>query len=105
MSMFRIYVDGALFYHPNLSKLAVTQAQVSEDAESIDSLTLSAPYNHPYLDSIRPMASVIVCKKVFFVKHFSLKKALKFPVFIKGFSMLLAGIDYAFRRMRACSIR
>lgn len=63
MSMFRIYVDGALFYHPNLSKLAVTQAQVSEDAESIDSLTLSAPYNHPYLDSIRPMASVIVCKK------------------------------------------
>lgn len=63
MSMFRIYVDGALFYHPNLSKLAITQAQVSEDAESIDSLTLSAPYNHPYLDSIRPMASVIVCKK------------------------------------------
>ena len=28
MSMFRIYVDGALFYHPNLSKLAITQAQV-----------------------------------------------------------------------------
>ena len=59
MSMFRIYVDGALFYHPNLSKLAITQAQVSEDAESIDSLTLSAPYNHPYLDSIRPMEMCI----------------------------------------------
>ncbi|MCW6662779.1 phage tail protein [Aerococcaceae bacterium NML190073] len=63
MSIFRIYVDGSLFYHPNLSKLAITHAQVSEDAESIDSFTLSAPYNHPYLDTIRPMASVIVCKK------------------------------------------
>ena len=63
MRLFRIYVDGALFYHPQLSKLAVTQAQVQEDAENIDSLTLSAPYNHPYLDMIRPMSSVIVCKK------------------------------------------
>lgn len=63
MRLFRIYVDGALFYHPHLSKLAVTKAEVKEDAENIDSLTLSAPYNHPYLDTIRPMASVIVCKK------------------------------------------
>lgn len=63
MSIFRIYVDGALFYHPNLSKLAITQAKVSEDAESVDSLTLSAPYNHPYLHDIHPMSSVIVCKK------------------------------------------
>lgn len=63
MRLFRIYVDGALFYHPHLSKLAVTQAEVKEDAENIDSLTLSAPYNHPYIDVIRPMASVIVCKK------------------------------------------
>lgn len=57
MRLFRIYVDGALFYHPHLSKLAVTKAEVKEDAENIDSLTLSAPYNHPYLDTIRPMAS------------------------------------------------
>ena len=63
MRLFRIYVDGALFYHPQLSKLAVTEAKVEEDAENIDSLTLSAPYNHPYLHSIKPMASVIVCKK------------------------------------------
>ena len=63
MRQFRIYVDGSLFYHPSLSKLAITQAKVSEDAESIDCLTLSAPHNHPYLTSIRPMASVIVCKK------------------------------------------
>lgn len=63
MSIFRVYVDGALFYHPNLSKLAITQAQVSEDAANIDSLKLSAPFNHPYIDSIRPMASIIVCKK------------------------------------------
>ena len=63
MSFFRIYVDGSLFYHPNLSKLAITQAKVSEDAESIDCLTISAPYNHPYLDSVHPMASVIICKK------------------------------------------
>ena len=63
MRLFRIYVDGALFYHPHLSKLAVTKAEVKEDAENIDSLTLSAPYNHPYLAAIRPMASAIVCKK------------------------------------------
>lgn len=36
---------------------------MEEDAENIDSLTLSAPYNHPYLNAIKPMASVIVCKK------------------------------------------
>ena len=63
MRLFRIYVDGALCYHPQLSKLAVTEAKVEEDAENIDSLTLSAPYSHPYLSSIKPMASVIVCKK------------------------------------------
>ncbi len=63
MRLFRIYVDGALFYHPQLSKLAVTEAKVEEDAENIDSLTLSAPYNHPYLSSIIPLSSVIVCKK------------------------------------------
>lgn len=43
--------------------------------------------------------------ELFFVKHFSLKKASNFPVFIKGFSLLLAGTDQASRRMRACSIR
>ena len=41
MSLFRIYVDGVLFYHPSLSKLAITEAKVSEDTENIDSLTLS----------------------------------------------------------------
>lgn len=63
MRLFRIYVDGNLFYHPQLSSLAVTKAQVQEDAESIDSLTLSAPFNHPYLADIKPMSSVIVCKR------------------------------------------
>lgn len=63
MSSFRVYVDGEIFYHPNLSKLAITEAQVSEDAANIDSFKLSAPFNHPYIDSIIPMASVIVCKK------------------------------------------
>ena len=63
MRLFRIYVDGTLFYHPQLSRLAVTEAKVQEDAENIDSMTLSAPYNHPYLSSIKPMSSVIVCKK------------------------------------------
>ena len=48
MSLFRVYVDGSLFYHPQMSKLAITQAQIQEDAENIDSLTLSAPNNHPY---------------------------------------------------------
>ena len=63
MRLFRIYVDGNLFYHPQLSSLAVTKAQVQEDAESIDSLTLSAPFNHPYLADIKPMSSVIVCRR------------------------------------------
>lgn len=63
MRLFRIYVDGNLFYHPQLSSLAVTKAQVQEDAESVDSLTLSAPFNHPYLADIKPMSSVVVCKR------------------------------------------
>ena len=45
------------------SRLAITQAQVKEDAENIDSLILSAPYNHPYLKDMKPMSSEIVCKK------------------------------------------
>ena len=63
MRLFRVYVDGALFYHPHMSKLAVTEAKIQEDAENIDSLTLSAPFSHPYLSSIKPMASTIVCVK------------------------------------------
>lgn len=63
MSTFRVYVDGTVFYHPSLSKLAITEATVSEDAENIDSLKLSAPFNHPYIDAVKPMASVILCKK------------------------------------------
>lgn len=63
MSLFRVYVDGQLFYHPRLSQLSITEAKVQEDAENIDSLTLSAPFNHPYLAVVQPMASVILCKK------------------------------------------
>lgn len=63
MSVFRVFVDGQLFYHPRLSQLAITKAQVQEDVGNIDSLTLSAPFNHPYLSMIKPMASAIVCKK------------------------------------------
>ena len=48
MSLFRVYVDGVLFYHPQMSKLAITDARIEEDAENIDSMTLSAPFNHPY---------------------------------------------------------
>lgn len=40
MSLFRVYVDGALFYHPQMSKLAITAARIEEDAENIDSMTL-----------------------------------------------------------------
>ena len=73
MSLFRIFVDGALFYHPNLSQLAITEAKVQENAESIDSLTLSAPHSHPYLSAIKkaPLAGVffvfafkMCCKRV-----------------------------------------
>lgn len=63
MKLFRIYVDGKLFYHPHLSRLAVTEAKIEEDAENIDCLTISAPYNHPYISVIKPLSSVIICKK------------------------------------------
>ena len=63
MSLFRVFVDNQLFYHPHLSQLSITEAKVQEDAENIDSLTLSAPFNHPYLSAVQPMASTIVCKK------------------------------------------
>ena len=41
MSLFRVYVDGALFYHPQMSKLAITDARIEEDAENIGSMTLA----------------------------------------------------------------
>ena len=63
MSLVRVLVDGQLFYHPHLSQLSITEAKLQEDAENIDSFTLSAPFNHPYLSAIKPMASTIVCKK------------------------------------------
>ena len=63
MSEFRIFVDGEVFYHPSISRLAITEAKVTEDIENIDSLVLTAPYDHPYLSSIKPLSSVIVCKK------------------------------------------
>lgn len=62
MSDFKVYVDGDIFYHPNLSRLAILEAQIKEDAENIDSFTLSAPFNHPYLNLVKPMSSVIACK-------------------------------------------
>lgn len=36
MSVFRIFVDGQLFFHPQLSQLAITEAKLTEDAENID---------------------------------------------------------------------
>ena len=47
MSLFRVFVDGQLFYHPHLSQLSITEAKVQEDAENIDpvqpSLSLCDP--------------------------------------------------------------
>ena len=61
MKLFRVYVDGALFYHPHLSQLSITEAKLTEDAEGVDSFALSAPHDHPYLSRIQPMASEIMC--------------------------------------------
>ena len=36
MSLFRVFVDGQLFYHPHLSQLSITEAKVQEDAENIE---------------------------------------------------------------------
>ena len=42
MSIFRIYVDGQLFYHPQLSQLAITEAKMTEDAETVSYTHLRA---------------------------------------------------------------
>ena len=44
-------------------------------------------YIRSLLDTSRQLGIFIV-NQVFFVKHFSLKKASEFPVFSKGFSLL-----------------
>ena len=41
MSLFRVYVDGALFYHPHMSKLAITDAYVIFTPESDGFITIS----------------------------------------------------------------
>ena len=64
MSLFRVFVDGQLFYHPHLSQLSITEAKVQEDAENIDSLTLSAPFNHPYLSAIRRCLRPLSARKM-----------------------------------------
>lgn len=48
MGLFRVFVDESIFYHPSLSQLAITEAKVTENAENIDCLSLSAPHNHVY---------------------------------------------------------
>ena len=35
MRNFKVYVDGELFHHPHISKLSITEAQISEDAENM----------------------------------------------------------------------
>ena len=46
MSLFRVYVDGALFYHPQMSKLAITDARIEEDAENIDSISVGYSFRY-----------------------------------------------------------
>ena len=52
--------------------------------DSADRVTLQI--NNMVRDSIKPDITMFV--HLFFVKHFSLKKASEFPVFSKGFSLL-----------------
>ena len=61
--MIRVFVDGKLFYHSALSSLAVTDVKVQEEAGAINSLVLSAPFSHPYINHIKPLTSTILCKK------------------------------------------
>lgn len=63
MSTFRIYVDGLLFFHPSISSLAITEAELTEDASSIDSFKLSVPKEHPYVESIKPLTSQLILKQ------------------------------------------
>ena len=39
------------------------------DAENIDSLTLSAPFNHPYLSAVKPMASTHCLQKRMLLRY------------------------------------
>ena len=36
MSIFRVYVDGQIFYHPHLSKLAITEACLLYTSDAAD---------------------------------------------------------------------
>ena len=56
MSIFRIFVDGQLFYHPQLSQLAITEAKLTEDAENIDSLT---PVSYTHLDVYKRQSNIL----------------------------------------------
>ena len=47
MSLFKVYVDGSLFYHPNISKLAITEAQIHFPKQSAKALGKSLNYSLP----------------------------------------------------------
>ena len=62
MSIFKVYADGELLYHPAISELALTKAELTEDAESIDSFIMSLPENHPYINDIKLISTIITCR-------------------------------------------
>jgi len=39
MSLFRVFVDGQLFYHPHLSQLSITEAKVQEEKDKLEKYT------------------------------------------------------------------
>lgn len=61
MSVFKVYADDKLFYHPAITELSLTKAEITEDAESIDSFQMSVPAAHPYLDDIKMLSTYITC--------------------------------------------
>ena len=66
---------------------------------------LDLPYDELDIVCVENVEKILRLLTMFFVKHFSPKRASEFPVFVKGISLLSAGHSYASRRMRACSIR
>ena len=89
-------------YYYRLRRVREACLELCDPAPSFVELT-TPPESTPAKAS--PTHSSVAAVLLFFVKHFSLKKASEFPVSSKGFSRLLAGDFYASRRMRACSMR
>ena len=100
-------MNGATTIQERLKDLRLNKGLKLEELAEQTGISKSAlgSYEKDDYKEINHGNLILLADFLFFVKHFSLKRASEFPVFVKGISLLSAGHSYASRRMRACSIR